>query len=1349
MAHVEEHLLAYLDGELSPAEVQSVEAHLARCAACRAALDELQSLQAGLTRTIAAAYATTRLAPAAEQRIRSALAAERARQASRGPQPGWWQALQLGLRSLLRPLTQAAIPAMALFFVVLTLNASRLPYQAGAQELLVLGQSTFTPGSTAAVRVAVRDNASGQPLANARVDVSLRQAGLARTVFAGNTDATGSLPVQFRVPEEWQGDAELVVEADSDLGAAEVTAPIRLARTYRLLLSSDRPVYRPGETVHLRTLALGAVDQRPAADALVRFEAFDPQGAALLGQEVRASDFGIAAVDLALAADAPEGAYRLRAVLGDTVSERTVQVSQADLPAFRVDVRADQPFYLSGQAVAGTVDAAYFFGRPVADAAVTLRVLVSRPREAADAADPVVVRREVTGRTDAAGRFSFRVELPELPAAFFAARQPGEPETTLALDLEATVVDSLGQSEFGWQKLALARQPILIAAVPEGGTLRSGVENLLFILTSYPDGQPTAATLQVQIGDAAPMPVVTSAAGIAEVRYTPRQGDVGARTLRITAADAAGREARAELTLPLDRAREVLLLRTDRAIYAVGDTAAVEALSAGPASAVFLDVIKAGQLVLTQSAPVQDGKATFALDLTPELAGTLELNAYAVGSDSRALRDSRVIVVDAPEALRVELATDRPEYRPGEEAILSAQVQSAADGRPVEAALGLAVVNEATFAQRDYQPGFARAYFLLDEALREAGVAAASSLEQAQQQIARASWAAYTGQPYTLAVQAVDTETPSQVNRARVAAFSRLSLGLGLASIAAAAALSLVVLAGLRREGLLGRAAARSLATLLVLSVVGAGLAALLGRLSGAAAWAALVVSGGLWLLALAALGAYAWRRGDGRAQYAVLLTLAFGVGLGLLAYAAGQGGELSSAWVAALGIAFGAAVVSWLLLGWGLRLEGRRSVGAMALAIALLLVLLALSLPVVGGAGGRLMEQVTAPVAGGLPGSLLAGCAAPLRPGGVSPMVAEQAAESTAQEAPEMAPQAAAPPAEEARVAGEETPGAPVEAVMAPAQPEAEATVAAAAVEETAEVQALAVVTDTLAMAAAPGVTVTAAAEITPTLPVEAETPTPTETAEPEATAEPTPERALAHAAAGETPSPTAVPAPTLEPTATSLPTPQPTATPLPTPPAPAAAVEPALPAPVIGLEAFGLGRRSPEPADPDALAQLPIVRERFPQTLYWNPQAITGPDGRLQLSLPTGDAITTWRITALAVDRSGRLGSAVAPLRVFQPFFLGLDLPTSQLAVGQETIVGVQIFNYSAQPLAVSLTGQTSPGIAAQLAADRITVPANEVALVPLRLRGLAAGAQTLVVVAQGNDVKDARQATITVTP
>lgn len=162
--------------------------------------------------------------------------------------------------------------------------------------------------------------------------------------------------------------------------------------------------------------------------------------------------------------------------------------------------------------------------------------------------------------------------------------------------------------------------------------------------------------------------------------------------------------------------------------------------------------------------------------------------------------------------------------------------------------------------------------------------------------------------------------------------------------------------------------------------------------------------------------------------------------------------------------------------------------------------------------------------------------------------------------------------------------------------------------------------------------------------------------------------------------------------------------------------------------------------------LEALPIIRERFPQTLYWNPQALTDASGRVQLTIPTGDAITTWRVTALAVDRDGKLGSATAPLKVFQPLFIAPSLPASMTA-GEDIFGQVQIFNYSDRPLTVTMAAQPSAGLRAEVTDLPITVPANEVVAVAVRVTALTPGAQTVTFTTGSNGVEDAAVARITV--
>src|SRR5207244_13156328 len=82
------------------------------------------------------------------------------------------------------------------------------------------------------------------------------------------------------------------------------------------------------------------------------------------------SGVGGASVDFQLAGEGNMGNYHLRAVLGDTRAEKTVEVKRYVLPKFKVEVKADKTFYLPKETVKVELQSDYFFGKPVANAKV-------------------------------------------------------------------------------------------------------------------------------------------------------------------------------------------------------------------------------------------------------------------------------------------------------------------------------------------------------------------------------------------------------------------------------------------------------------------------------------------------------------------------------------------------------------------------------------------------------------------------------------------------------------------------------------------------------------------------------------------------------------------------------------------------------------------------------------------------------------------------------------------------------------------------------------------------------------------------------------------------------------------
>ena len=151
---------------------------------------------------------------------------------------------------------------------------------------------------------------------------------------------------------------------------------------------------------------------------------------------------------------------------------------------------------------------------------------------------------------------------------------------------------------------------------------------------------------------------------------------------------------------------------------------------------------------------------------------------------------------------------------------------------------------------------------------------------------------------------------------------------------------------------------------------------------------------------------------------------------------------------------------------------------------------------------------------------------------------------------------------------------------------------------------------------------------------------------------------------------------------------------------------------------------------------APPPRLREHFPETLLWQPSLITDEHGRARLKVPFADSITTWRLTASASSLSGGLGGVVVPLRVFQDFFVDLDLPVA-LTQNDEVAFPVAVYNYLKTPQEVTLPLKPDSWfelLDGQGMKRTLKLEANQVTAVKFRIRAKRVGRFPLTVEARG---------------
>ncbi len=571
----------------------------------------------------------------------------------------------------------------------------------------IVGQQSYLAGGAAAVRVIVTDAKNELISGPASVKIDLAAPGQpARVLFTGRLNQHGTTEAQFRMPAGLVGNYPLHYVVETPIGTAEYTEQVRIEDKVSILLTTEKPIYQPGQTIHARALVLDRANHEATSDRNLTFELEDSKGNKVFKKAAKTDRFGLASAEFGLADEVNLGTYHLRVVMtGGGDRELALNVERYVLPKFKVAVdfagqdNKSRHGYRPGDHVTGTVRANYFFGKPVDEAQVTVKAT------GMDVAMFDAGRAE--GKTDRDGAYRFDIALP----AYFAGRTLTQGAAKVLV--EATVKDSAGHSETRGEPIVVSQAPLIITAVPEGGLMVPRVENQVFILTSYPDGQPARTDIKVQAAGSPDQKVTTDDGGVAVIRLLPTAAG-GNQTLEIEAADREGNHAVSSVTVQSRGGADQILLRTERAVYRAGDRMDFRVFSTRERGTAYVDVVKEGQTVLTRDVDIVNGQAELTLTATPDLAGALDCDAYLFGGDARPVADHRLVFVQPADELKVEATADAAAYKPGDDARIRFRVTNAR-GEGVQAALGVQVVDEAVFALAEKQPGFAKVFFYLEQ----------------------------------------------------------------------------------------------------------------------------------------------------------------------------------------------------------------------------------------------------------------------------------------------------------------------------------------------------------------------------------------------------------------------------------------------------------------------------------------------------------------------------------------------------------------------------------------------------------------------------------------------------------
>ncbi len=518
----------------------------------------------------------------------------------------------------------------------------------------------------------------------------------------------------------------------------------------RGFLQTDRGIYRPGETVHLKGL-VRSIDPkeglRPPKDKRVEIVVQNARGDEMLKTSPQLTSFGGFSFDVPLDTEAPLGDWSVIARIGKGAEQTTFRdhfsVQEYRPTAFEVRLRPERQSYLLGQEVKVGVEGNYLYGAPLAGAKAS--ITVQRRDHIAtfkgyeeygftdyNALDDLGMYWARDGERSYTNEvMSEELTLDKSGKAMvkFLAKDPKE-EIKTAQDLlvEATVTDATNQTRSA-QSMIVAHKSSLylglkseewvpqvgkpfgvkLVALDEEGRARKADATLVMALRTYKCGYTQARGYSSYHCDTQERELERKKVAIGEqptrVELTATEG--GTLLVSVIGSDGKGHDVTSSQTVWATGAGEAswrdsednhFPLIASKKRYRAGETARLVAQSPLK-SAVALVTLERDGVFQHKVQPFQSAQA-----IDVPLVDRYAPNIYAsvVLVSGRTARNGLPkmkmgmvnLEVDATQKrLNVKVTTDRPTYRPGEKVSAKIEVKDL-DGKPVVGEVALSAADE-------------------------------------------------------------------------------------------------------------------------------------------------------------------------------------------------------------------------------------------------------------------------------------------------------------------------------------------------------------------------------------------------------------------------------------------------------------------------------------------------------------------------------------------------------------------------------------------------------------------------------------------------------------------------------
>ena len=568
---------------------------------------------------------------------------------------------------------------------------------------------------------------TAQPVKDVSVTVELNLDSYPKQTLQGSalTDANGYALVSLNLPAKLNADeGELKVVARHGGFIKEASNDIELSDKARIMVTTDKPIYQPGQSLHVRALIFDSANHA-AASAQATLKITDPENATVFQTELVTSRFGVANADWTIPDNTNLGDYAVAVEMddedyGESNGYQSVKISRYDLPNFTVSVKPDRSFYLPRQNADVEVRADYLFGQPVKRGHVRVIREEERQWNYREQKWDITAGDKFEGETDETGLFKVHVDLRKYHEHLAEEDYSRYRDLTFAAYFTDPTTNRTEQRRFD---LRVTKNAIHIYVAEAGYKQARGFPMQFYVATSLADGTPVPC-------DVAISEIVDEDADTAKSTRLLKTIRTNKYGLAVVSGLTAGATTNYSTALKFNAQNDsnfngqhtesfyyadvpVIRVQTDKALYRPGETIKVNVTASEPNLNLFVDISRAANIIESRSVPLKGGAATFTLPYRPEFRDELTISAYALAAEASSVYDfsfgSRTILFPRDRDLKLNFRLDHVDYKPGDDATVDFRILTSG-GRPASSALGVVIfdraVEERARTDQDFRGGF-------------------------------------------------------------------------------------------------------------------------------------------------------------------------------------------------------------------------------------------------------------------------------------------------------------------------------------------------------------------------------------------------------------------------------------------------------------------------------------------------------------------------------------------------------------------------------------------------------------------------------------------------------------------